>query len=245
MQLRPHVMHNRMSSLAIETWFESFDEWHHLLSEESVCWHELDLARWFQLVVLHGARILGFLKSSTCWVLVIFTFTSLGIVCVVYHEGVLDLMDGLFQLVDSGVSFLDALMIVSLDLFDLIFVLQPFLFAQLIVPLWFDECMQLLGGLMRKLIFEWVEVLVCEQLQRSLRWPLTLMKWNESWLHLISACIISILQVLNFLLVHLNLCLLLISQVAHVLRIIVDDKPVVWRHVSWKRNLQSRRIRTF
>lgn len=37
MKLCPHVMHNCMSSFAVETWLESFDQRHHLLSEESVC----------------------------------------------------------------------------------------------------------------------------------------------------------------------------------------------------------------
>lgn len=63
-------------------------------------------------------------------------------------------MDGLFELVDPSVSFLNSLVIVSLDLFDLVFILQPFVFAQLIVPLGFDERMQLLGGLVGKLGFE-------------------------------------------------------------------------------------------
>jgi hypothetical protein len=57
-----------------------------------------------------------------------------------------------------------------------------------------------------------------------------------------SACTISRLQVLDFLLVHLDLYLLLIGQVAHVLWIIVNYEAVVWCHVSRERNLQSRRI---
>jgi hypothetical protein len=72
----------------------------------------------------------------------------------VNHEGVLDLVDGLFELVDPGVSFLNSLVVVSLDLFDLIFILESFVLAQLVVPLRFNECVQLLGGLVGKLIFE-------------------------------------------------------------------------------------------
>lgn len=98
---------------------------------------------------------------------------------------------------------------------------------------------------MRKLIFERVEVLVCEQFKGSLGWFLALMEWNEGWLDLISARIIGIFEVFDFLLVHLNLDLLFICQMTHVVRIIVDNEAVVWRHSSREWNGKSRRIWIF
>lgn len=71
------------------------------------------------------------------------------------------------------------------------------------------------------------------------------MKWDKSWLDLMSARTVGRLQVLDFLLVHLDLDLLLVSQVAHVLGIVVNYQAVVWRHVSREWNLQSRRIWIF
>lgn len=65
------------------------------------------------------------------------------------------------------------------------------------------------------------------------------MKWDKSWLDLMSARTVGGLQVLDFLLVHLDLDLLLVGQVAHVLGIIVNYQAVVWRHVSREWNLQS------
>lgn len=68
------------------------------------------------------------------------------------------------------------------------------------------------------------------------------MKRDESGLHLMSARSVGRLEVLNLLLVHLDLDLLLIGQVAHVVRIVVDNEPVVWGHMSRKRDLQRRGI---
>lgn len=59
----------------------------------------------------------------------------MSIISAVNCEGVLDVMDSPFELVDPRISFLDALVIVSLDLFHLILILQSFLFAQLVEPL--------------------------------------------------------------------------------------------------------------
>ena len=62
-----------------------------------------------------------------------------------HSEGILDVMDSPLELVDPRIPLLDALVVVSLDLFDLILILQSFLFAQLVEPFGFDKGMQFLG----------------------------------------------------------------------------------------------------
>jgi len=69
MQLRPNIMDDVMSTLAIKVWFKPLDQRYHLFPEESVSRHEFNLSWWFQLAVdLTLMLILS--KISSIWILI-------------------------------------------------------------------------------------------------------------------------------------------------------------------------------
>jgi hypothetical protein len=136
-------VHDLVAAVWVERRLAFLDDRNHLLPEESVSRHELDLSRWFDLHLLLLLEIALALVVRLLWILKtlpIFIIRKVLIenVLVFGHEWKFYLMDFLFDRVDGSVVFLNLPMALVVALFGLKFKSITFFLGQLVEPFGLD-----------------------------------------------------------------------------------------------------------